>query len=138
MTNPDPSFAQRQFLWSVQGIEGYFATKAGGDTTASTADAFNGGDPTPEKLGSNPVTGNITLTRPYKASLRAVEDRLTPQVGDWRSTLVGVDRDKAGIPVGKPRTYPNALLVRCKGVDYDESSGEPTNFELEFAPEGTG
>lgn len=136
MTNPDPSFAQRQFLWSVAGIDGYWSTKAGGDTTAETSDAFNGGDPVPEKLGSNPTTGNITLTRPYKASLRAVEDRLTPLVGEWRTTVVGSDRDKAGIPVGKPRTYHDALLMRIKGVDYDESSGEPTNFEIELAIPG--
>lgn len=134
MTNPDPSFAQRQFLWSVQGIDGYFATKAGGDITAESSEAFNGGDPKPERLGSNPVTGNITLTRPYKHSLRAVEDRLGPLVGEWRTTIVGQDRDKAGIPIGKPRTYPDALIIRLKGVDYDESSGEPTNFEVEFAP----
>lgn len=133
MNRPDPSFAQRQFLWTVQGIDGNWSTKAGGDTTAATSDAYNGGDPVPEKLGSNPVTGNITLTRPYKASLRAVEDRLTPQVGEWTTTIVGYDRDRAGIPVGKPRVYNDALLVRLKGVDYDESSGEPTNFEAEFA-----
>lgn len=129
----DPTFAQRQFLWSVEGIPGYWAQKTGGATVATVSDAFNGGDPNPEKLGSNPTTGDIVLTRPYKASLRQYEDRLTPLVGEWRSTIVGSDRDRAGTPVGKPRTYPNALLMSIKPADYDEASGTHANLEMTFA-----
>lgn len=132
MTSPDPTLAQRQQLWTVQGIPGHWATKTGGEVAAETRKVYNGGEETPEVMGGPPQSSNIILTRPYKASLRDLEARLAPLCGEWRTTLVGADRDKAGIPIGKPRVHAGALLRRVKPPDYDESSAEPGMFEIEF------
>jgi len=40
--------AQRQFLVSISGINGYFMTKSGGEVSSESTKVFEGGAKTPE------------------------------------------------------------------------------------------
>ena len=126
--------AQRNTLVAVSGLPGYWANKSGGDTEGDTSDVYDGGQLRPAKLGGAPTTSNVTLQRPYKpARDQAVRRDLTPLVNSWRTTLSEQDTDANLQPIGKPFTYPDALLVAVRAPETDASSGDPKIIELEFA-----
>ncbi|KWW97399.1 hypothetical protein LI90_4371 (plasmid) [Carbonactinospora thermoautotrophica] len=130
--------AQRQFLVSVQGISGYFATLSGEETEAETTKVWDGGSQRPEVLTAPPEDGNLTLTRPYDPERdQPVIDRLRPLVGRWRTTLTKQPTDPDLVPIGKPTTFPDAVLVRLAAPEVDAGSSDPATFELEFAVSGT-
>lgn len=128
--------AQRQFLVTIEGIAGTWATKAGAETSADTTDVYDGGRKAPEKLASPATTDNVTLSRPYRpARDGALAKRLRPIVGSFRSTVTVQPTDADLIPYGAPTVYANALLVRLAEPEHDAASGDPSVVELEFAVE---
>lgn len=133
-TTASGTSAQRQFLVSVKGIPAFWAQKTGGEVASDTSDAYDGGQLVPEKLAGPPTTGNITLTRPYKAARdQDLVQRLRPVVGRWRSTVSVQPTDADLIPIGKADVYPDALLIRVTTAEVDAASGDPSTVELEFA-----
>lgn len=131
-----PKAAQRQFLVKVSGVDGYFATKTGGDTSADTSDVWDGGASHPEKLAGPAMTDNITVSRPFDPVRdRPVIQRLRGRVGRLRATVSVQDTDVDLVPVGKPTTYPNALLVGITDPEADAASSDASAFELTFAVE---
>lgn len=134
MSDPTKVAALRQQQVTVAGWDGFFATKTGGEVTANTTQAYDGGAIDPEVLGGPPSTSNITVTRPYRpgphgALLKAWEK----EVGRLRTTVAVYDTDPDLGPWGEPVTYADALLTRAKRVDYDAASAEPGSIELEFS-----
>lgn len=128
--------AQRQFLVTIEGIAGTFATKTGGETSADTSDVYDGGKKHPEKLASPATTDNVTVSRPFRpARDGALAKRLRPLVGSYRSTVTVQPTDADLIPVGAPTVYANALLVRLADPEHDAASGDSSTIELEFAVE---
>lgn len=131
-----PKAAQRQFLVSVSGIDGYFATFSGGNVSAETADVFDGGSSTPEKVASPGRTEDITVSRPYDPERdQPVINRLRRRVGKVRVTLTKQPTTADFVPVGPPNVYSNCLLTGVSEPEVDASSGDPTGFELTFAYE---
>jgi hypothetical protein len=131
-----PKAAQRQFLVKVSTVDGYFATKTGGDTTADASDVYDGGSLTPEKMASPATTDDITVGRPFDpARDRAVIDRLRPLVGRARLTVSVQDTDADLVAIGRPTVYPNALLIGLTEPEVDAASGDPAALELTFAVE---
>jgi hypothetical protein len=129
--------SQREFLCSVDGVPGYFATLEGAEVAGDTSEAWDGGAQRPETLASPPTTSNIVMSRPYKAALhQPIIDRLQKVVSRWRTTVTKQPTDADFTPIGKPSTYPNALLVRVTPPEHDASSGEAATWELEFATAG--
>lgn len=135
MTTPANAVAaQRQQLVKVSGFPGYFATKEGGDVEAETSKVYDGGELRPEVLASPSETGNVTVSRPYRPGIhKPILDRLAKQVGRFRTTVSVQDTDADLIPIGKPTTYPAALLVRMTRPEHDAGSSDAGTFELEFA-----
>lgn len=132
---PDPA-AQRHFLISVDGVEGNFATKSGGETSADTTAVWDGGAITPERLASPAETANVTVSRPFRPERdRAIIRRLRPLVGILRTAVTVQDLTGEMVAVGDPTVYANALLVRIADPEADAGSGDPARFELEFAIE---
>lgn len=128
--------AQRQFLVKVSTIDGYFATKTGGDTTSDASDVYDGGSLTPEKLASPATTDDVVVGRPYDpARDQQVIERLRPLVGRWRTTVSVQPTDADLVAMGKPTTYADALLIGCTSPEVDAASGDPAMFELTFAIE---
>lgn len=128
--------AQRQFLVKVSGIDGYFATKTGGDTSSDASDVYDGGSLTPEKLASPATSDDITVGRPYDPERdQPVINRLRAQVGRHRTTVSVQPTDADLVAIGAPTTYANALLIGCTEPEVDAASGDPAVFELTFAVE---
>lgn len=126
--------AQRQHLTSVQGIEGYWARKSGGDKAGDTSKVWDGGAKTPDVLGQPPETSDVVLTRPYKPERDGpLAKRLRPQVNKWRTTVTIQDTDPDLVPVGDPTVYSDALLKGLTEPERDASSGETGEITLTFA-----
>lgn len=126
--------AQRQFLVKVAGIDGYFATKSGGNVSADTTKVYDGGDPTPYVLAAPAEAENITVSRPYDPLRDAdLMRRLRQRVGRATFTVSVTPTDRDLVVVGRPVVYPDALLVAVNEPDADAGSGDAATFELEFA-----
>lgn len=132
MANPVAS--QRQMLVKVSNIAGYWASKSGGEVSADTSKAWDGGSLRPEVLSAPAEHGNITVSRPYRPAVHAnLRKTLAARVGRWRTTLSVQDTDADLHRIGRPVTYPNALLVRVTAPEHDAASGDAATWELEFA-----
>lgn len=131
-----PKAAQRQFLVSVAGVRGFFATKSGGDTSSDVSTVYDGGSLTPEKLASPATTDDVSVSRPYDPARDAGElRRLRAQVGRWRTTVSVQPTDADLIALGRPTVYANALLIGVTDPEADAASGDAATFELTFAIE---
>lgn len=126
---------QRQFLISVGGVSGYFATKSGGNVSSATSKVWDGGARRPDVLAAPPEAENLTVGRPYDAARDApIIKELKGQVGEFTATVTvqPTDRNLARLDVD-PDVYPDALLVRVGDPEADAGSGDAARFELEFA-----
>jgi hypothetical protein len=131
-----PKAAQRQFLVSVSGITEYFASLSGGNVSAETADVFDGGSSTPEKVASPGRTEDITVSRPYDPERdQPLINSLRRKVGKARMTLTKQPTDGNFVPIGPPNVYSRCLLTGVTEPEVDASSGDPAAFELTFAYE---
>jgi hypothetical protein len=125
---------QQAWLVSVSGIPGYWQTKSGGEKSSETTKDYDGGSLEPEVIASPAEIDNITVSRSYKPSRDLEALRMaSSKVGRWRTTVSITPTDEDMMANGQPRTYPNALLVRCTEPEVDRSSGDPATWELEFA-----
>lgn len=132
-TNFRPA-AQRQSLVKVSGIDGYFLTKTGGDTSSDTSKVYDGGNPTPAVIASPAETDNITVSRGWDNNRdNPLLRRLRPLVGKFRATVSVTPTDEDLVAQGEPTVYSDALLVRMTDPEADGSSGDAKMFELEFA-----
>lgn len=126
--------SQRQFLVSVSGIGGYFATKTGGEVSSDSSKVWDGGSLQPDLLSAPAEADNITVGRPYDPLRDApVIAALKRVVGRSRHTVVVVPTDEDLVAVAKPTTYSRALLVRVGEPEADAASGDAASYELEFA-----
>jgi hypothetical protein len=126
--------SQRQFLAKVSGIDGYFASKSGGNISADTNKVYDGGSTTPDVLAGPAEADNVTLSRAYDPVRDgALLTKLRQQVGRFAATVSLTPTDRDLVPVGDPTVYPDALLVGLNEPEYDASSGDAATFELEFA-----
>jgi len=126
--------AQRQQLIKVDGIEGYFSAKQGGDQSSATSKVWDGGSLVAEIMSAPPEIANITVSRAYDwdrdGSMLA---NLRTKIGDWETKISVTYTDRNLVPVGNPTIYANALLTSIKEPDYAASSAEASTFSLEFA-----
>jgi hypothetical protein len=127
--------AQRQFLNKVDGIDGYFAAKSGGEVTSDANKVWDGGQKKPDIVASPAETGDVVLTRPYDpAQHQDLLNRLVNMVGEWFTTI-SISPTETNLTAAKvkPRVYPNALLIGVREPESDASSGDAADFELTFA-----
>lgn len=126
--------AQRQFLAKVDGIDGFFNNKTGGNLSADASKIFNGGEVDPEVLSSPAQAGDVTVGRGYKP-LRddPILKRLRAQVGKFRTTVSTTPTDEDLVPIGDPVVYSNALLIALNEPEYAADSGDAARYELVFA-----
>jgi hypothetical protein len=127
--------SNRQFLIKVDGIDGLFAQKTGGEVTSDTNTVWDGGSQTPDLVAAPAATSDVVLTRPYDPDAhQEVLNNLVAKVGTWRTTitLTPTYSDLSAARV-KPRVYSNALLKGVREPEPDASSGDASDFELTFA-----
>lgn len=126
--------SQRQFLVTVDGVEGVFMTKSGGGVASDSTKIYDGGKKIPEIITSTPEIENITVGRSYKSGRDDVVLRtLREKVGRFVTTISVQETDADFVAVGKPVVYAEAVLVGITEPDYDSGSGDPAMLELEFA-----
>lgn len=128
--------AQRFFIVRVVGIGANFATKTGGDITASVTKAWDGGAKRADNIPGSSEIENITVGRTYDPDRDGVLlERLRDRVGEFTSSIVVTPTDRRFIRSSraKPTVYDDCVLVRIKEPDVDASSSDPATFELEFA-----
>lgn len=129
--------AQRQFLAKIEGIEGYFNQKTGGNRTSDASKIYNGGQVDPEVLASPATTDDITLTRgfsPYRDG--PILRQLRQRVGRWRTTVSVTPTDEDLVVVDEPTVYANALLTGLSEPEYSAESGDAATYEVTFAVGG--
>lgn len=127
--------AKRQFLVKVDGIDGYWAQKTGGDITADTNKVFDGGSLIPDVIASPSNTDDVTCTRPYDPLRdQPMINQLKRMVGVWRTT-VSVTPTDADLTVSRVSgdVYPGALLTGLVPPEVDAGSGDAAEVELTFA-----
>jgi hypothetical protein len=133
-TEANAPASQRQQLTEVVGIPGYMATRTGGERTSDPQKVYDGGALDPETLSAPAETGNIVTGKPYRPNVHATILRSWDrQVGRLRTTIKVYDTDPDLGPIGQPRVYANALLVRLMWPEGDAASSEPGRFELEWS-----
>src|SRR3954469_18187586 len=127
--------AQRQALIKVDGIDGFFAQKTGGEVTADANKAWNGGERRPQIVAAPPETGDVVVTRPFDPDLHQdLGERLKRQVGTWTTTL-SITPTKTDLTAAKvtPTVHPNTLLTGVRMPEWDASSGDAADSELTMA-----
>jgi len=126
--------AQRQFLVSISGINGYFMTKSGGEVSSESTKVFEGGAKTPEIITSPSDVDNLTVSRNYDPDRDAsILAQLRAKVGTERKTITVQPTDRDLVAIGNPIVYADAVLVRIAEPEYDANSGDMATYELEFA-----
>lgn len=129
--------ANRQFLVHVDGIPGerkYWATKSGGEVTASSNKVWDGGSLVPGVLASPAEVGDVVVARPFDPDLdHELATQLLRRVGQWRTVIsVQPTYGDLGAARVKPRVYTDALLTGVREPEPDASSGDAADWELTF------
>jgi hypothetical protein len=132
--------ARWQFLVRVDGIDGYWAGKTGGNIAADANKAWDGGARRPDVLGGRPNTEDVELTRPYDP----IRDQpwmnaLKSRVGEWRTTLSTqpLNADMTAVNISGD-VYSDALLINLSPPEVDASSSDPAEVGLTFAVSAVG
>lgn len=127
--------AQRQALIKVEGIDGFFAQKTGGEVGSDTNKGWDGGSRTPQIVAAPPETGDVVVTRPFDPDLHQdLVENLKRRVGTWETTLsITPTYTDLTAAKAKPTVHPKALLTNVRAPEYDASSGDIADFELTFA-----
>jgi hypothetical protein len=130
-----PKMSQRQSLVSIEGIEGLWATRSGGDVSADVSPVWDGGADHPEQMAGPASSDNITVTRPMDEirDLGRIKELRKTGVGRFVTTITEQHTTRDLFPIGEPDVWPEALLVRANVPEYDAGSSDPKVVELEFA-----
>lgn len=126
--------AQRQFLVKVAGIEGFWATKSGGNVSSDASKVYDGGSLDPDVLSSPAEADDITVSRafdPYRDG--PILRDLRRRVGRFRATVSVTPTDEDLVAIDEPTVYSDAVLTGVTEPDFDAASGDAATFELTFA-----
>lgn len=125
--------SQRHFLVKVAGIDGYFTSKSGGESTAASSKVYDGGQVTPEVVTGPIEVGDITCGKNYDPLVDGpILQALRPQVGSYTTTVSVTPTDRNMVPVSRPTTYSNAVLTGLTEPDADAGSSDSAGYELTF------
>jgi hypothetical protein len=127
--------AQRQALIKVEGIDGFFAQKTGGEVGSDTNKGWDGGSRVPQIVAAPPETGDVVVTRPFDPDLHQdLIENLKKRVGTWETTIsITPTYTDLTAAKAKPTVHPKALLTNVRAPEYDAGSGDIADFELTFA-----
>lgn len=131
-----PNTSESDFLVTVAGIDGFFATCTGGNTPVDTSQAFNGGDPFPTIVVGKIKPAPITVGRPFDpARDQPLAKELRRRIGQFRTTVSSQPLLPDGSVIADPDVYPNALLTDVHTPDANAGSANPGVLQLVFGVE---
>lgn len=130
---------QKDFLVTVSGIDGTFATCTGGEPEGQTGVSWDGGSDNPVVTSGRPTWPALVVSRPYSPERDGpVEARLQRLVGKGgkaaRFTVSRTATDADGVVSSEPKVWPDALLTKVRGPEADADSGTTARLELTFMP----
>lgn len=124
----------RQFLVKVDGVDGYFATKQGGNVSSDVTKAYDGGALIPDVITAPPTADNVTVTRHFDPDRdNTILTQLRQLVGSWTTTVSVTPTDSELVATAPPLTYSKAVLVSVTEPETDSGSGDAAMWGLEFA-----
>lgn len=131
MTQPSSA---RNFLVKVEGVDGLWSTKSGGNVSAESTKVYDGGSLKPDIITSPPTAEDVTVTRPFKPQRDDDMVRTLLQlVGSWTTTVSVTPTDSDMVALAPPRVYSNAVLTGVQEPETDASSGDAAMVGLTFA-----
>lgn len=129
-----PKSSQRQFLVKVQGIDGNFMTKTGGNSSSDVTKAYDGGSAVPDLIAAPKDVENVTVTRGFDPIRDGgLLQTLRSKVGVFTTTISVTPTDRDYAAVIDPIVYSPALLVGLNEPEVAADSGDLATFELVFA-----
>lgn len=124
----------RQFLVKVDGVDGFWSTKSGGNVTSDNTKVYDGGSLKPDIITNPPTAEDITVTRPFDPDRDAeMVTSLLQLVGSWDTTVSVTPTNADLVAVAPPRVYSNARLTGVTEPEVDSSSGDAAMIGLTFA-----
>lgn len=127
-----PKSAKRQFLVRVNGIDGYWVTRTGGNKNVPTTKTFDGGSTIADVLTGNPDVTDVTVGRVYDRDRDGAQlNRWLRLAGHWNTTIDETDADEDLVPAGHSRTY-TGRLKEVHPPEVDARSGDEAMVELVF------
>lgn len=128
-----PISAARHFLITVSGVEGVWATCNGGDKSVTVTKEYDGGNPRPEALTSDPDYDDLTVSRPYRLDRDGpLAKTLNQWVGRREYTITKQPTDADYVRQGAPTRY-TGILQRVRTPDVEAGSSTGSRIELTFA-----
>lgn len=126
--------SQRQFVVTIQGIEGTFMTKTGGNTASDVTKAYDGGSSVPDLIAAPKNVENVVVSRGFDPVRDAdLLRNLRRVVGALETTISQVPTDRDYNANADPIVYAPALLVGVTEPEVAADSGDLATFQLEFA-----
>jgi hypothetical protein len=126
--------SQRQFLVKVNGIEGFFMTKTGGNVSSEVTKAYDGGSAVPDLIAAPKEVENVTVSRGFDPDRDAgLLQSLRAKVGVFETILTVTPTDRDYAASADPVVYSPALLVNLNEPEVAADSGELATYELVFA-----
>ncbi|ASX98689.1 tail tube protein [Arthrobacter phage Colucci] len=128
---------KRQFITTILGITGTWASSTGGTLNADVTRDYDGGAATPDLIGGAPTADDLELSRGFDP----VRDlpllaKLRKEVGRGRYTITKQPTDANFTKVGTPLTYANCVLMSVNDPESDANSSDIPLVTLKFATTG--
>lgn len=124
----------RQFLVKVEGVDGFWSQKTGGNVSADNTKVYDGGSLKPDIITNPPTAEDISVNRPYDVDRDDdVVRQLLQLVGSWTTTVSVTPTDADLVATAQPRVYSNAVLTGVTEPEVDASSGDAAMVGLTFA-----
>lgn len=124
----------RQFLVKVEGVDGLWSTKSGGNVSADNTKVYDGGSLKPDIITNPPTAEDVSVTRPYDPDRDdEMLRRLLQLVGSWDTTVSVTPTTADLVASAPPRVYSNARLTGVTEPEVDSSSGDAAMIGLTFA-----
>lgn len=132
---PDIVITERQWLTTVAGIAGTWASFGGGQSSVPHRKVYDGGNNEAHITQGAPAVEDITVSRPYlnprDADVAARLRRILAEGARWDTTISRVPTDGSFVPIGPPEVF-EVVLQRVNTPDGNADSDSAGRIELLF------
>jgi hypothetical protein len=127
--------SENQFLVTVSGVDGFFATKTGGDPTVSITKDYDGGSDEADISYSRTTWSDIVIGRRYDVARdAAIALALQSQLRSERTVTVQ-PTDGSFAPIGPAQTL-RCVLIGATSPAVNANGSTPARFQLTLAVKG--
>ncbi len=124
--------SESDFLITVDGIQGYWATLAWDGISTETSKSWNGGDDFPTTVVGKSDPGSMTVTRPYDPRVDSDLVHKLIATSGWRTSASSQPIMNDKTVVGKPLVFSDIILTAVKPPDSTAGSSAAAMLSLTF------